>query len=661
MPIAFTVSALRDPLAAAPEARRLYWAMATLGFALLPHLFVVPAWVPLLIATTALWRITIEVRVWRLPPRWLRLLIAVGAMMAVAFTYRTLNGLDAGTALLAAMAGVKLLETRGVRDCTMLIFIGFVLLFAALLYDQSLLRLPYILGAALLLTLAWLRLHQTAMFMSTRTALSTTGALLVQALPLAVLLFVFFPRLPGQFWALPARSSAMTGLSDEMAPGDITQLTISDDPAFRVKFEGPMPPPAERYWRGPVLHDFDGRRWRREMNRAVPNETVIGEGSGYRYRITIEPTQRPWLLALDVPTRWPDTALQFYDLQLLTRQPITAIASFELQSHTRFRTSPRLSHTLRTIDTALPHNANPRTHAFAQQLRAAVTTDLEYVQAILNAFRTEEFYYTLTPPPLGEHAVDDFLFTTRRGFCEHFASAFTVLARAAGIPARVVTGYQGGEYNAMGDYLLVRQSDAHAWSEVWLEGRGWTRIDPTAAVAPQRIERNLDAALSQTESVPGRFLRQNPFLSRARLVWDAINNFWNDRIVQYNELKQRALLQSLGVDSTSWRELGIIFAVMLATFFVALSVYLSWHYRSRKRAPVVATYEKLCRKLARAQLQRAPHEGPNDYLERAAAARPELAPVLHEVRVLYNELRYGPAPSDRQLHRLRSLVNKVAA
>lgn len=640
------------------ESQRLYWAMGALAVALVPHIAQLPPWTVLLTATAALWRLTIELRAWRLPPRWLRTVIAIAAMASVAIAFRTINGLDAGSALLALMAGMKLLETRGARDCTVLIFIGFVLLFAALLYNQSLVRLPYILLATWLLSGALLRIHHASSPLKWRPALRTAGTMLIQALPLAALLFVFFPRMQGQFWSLPARS-ATTGLDDEMTPGDISELTISGAPVFRVTFDGPLPPPNERYWRGPVLHEFDGRRWRREPTRAALGERVSVEGPAYRYRITLEPTHRNWLFALDVPTAWPEQALRLYDMQLITRRPITSLSSFELQSHTRFRSETTLSRSLRLMDTALPGAANPRSRALAQEMRAAAGSDAEFIQAILEKFRREEFYYTLSPPPLGDDSVDEFMFDTKRGFCEHFASAFTALVRAAGIPARVVTGYQGGEYNALGEYLLVRQSDAHAWSEVWLEDRGWVRVDPTAYVAPARVERNLDAAIPENEAVPGRFIRQNLLLARARQAWDAVNNFWNNQVVQYNELKQRSLMEWIGVKDADWRDLGIAFGLALALFFAALTAYLGWQYRPRVRDPVVVAYEQLCRKLARVGLARAPHEGPRDYLDRAAVARPELADALREARSLYVSLRYGEQPLPAELSRFKYLVNRL--
>ncbi|HTE39504.1 MAG TPA: transglutaminase domain-containing protein, partial [Steroidobacteraceae bacterium] len=310
-------------------------------------------------------------------------------------------------------------------------------------------------------------------------------------------------------------------------------------------------------------------------------------------------------------------------------------------------------------DTALPAIGNARARAFAKALRASVADDAAFIAALLDKIRKEQYFYTMTPPLLGDDSVDDFLFETRSGFCEHFASAFAVLMRSVGIPSRVVTGYQGGEYNEIGDYLLVRQSDAHAWVEVWLEGRGWLRVDPTAAVAPDRIERNLDAALNAEEFVPGRFLRQNALLMNIRQAWDAANNFWNDRIVEYDQLKQRALMEWLGVEDADWRQLGFAFAMTLIAFFVALTAYLSWRYSARRVDPLVDVYERLCKKLARIDLTRDAHEGPVDYLQRAATAKPTIAAELRELRLLYVGLRYHPDPLQSQLSRLKYLVNNL--
>ncbi|MGH8187081.1 MAG: transglutaminaseTgpA domain-containing protein, partial [Steroidobacteraceae bacterium] len=430
----------------------------------LPHAPHLRRWIVLLAISTAALRLIIELKRWELPPKWLRNVAAFLALLGVVLAYRTINGIEAGTALLVVMAGMKILETRTVRDLTTLVFLGYFALFAAFLYDQSMLRLPYMLVSAWLLTATLMRIHQSAAAMPLREAFGMTGKMFVQALPLAVFLFLLFPRLPGQFWAVPARGQATSGLSEEMSPGDVSELTLSGALAFRVRFEGNLPPPAQRYWRGPVLHDFDGRTWRLP-NRWFVAQEVTTRGPTYRYELMLEPHQRRWIFALDVATDWPRRrASRTADLQLVAPpdRPISTLTSYTLESSTAFQVAGRLPLLMQRSDTALPDERNPRTLALARELRAQTGSDAEFVSAVLTKFRREEYIYTLEPPRLQANAVDDFLFNTRQGFCEHFASAFTVLARAAGIPARVVTGYQGGEYNPMSGYLVVRQSDAHA-------------------------------------------------------------------------------------------------------------------------------------------------------------------------------------------------------
>jgi len=649
-----------------PTLQRLVWVIAGLVLSMAPHAAHINFWILLLAAICAGLRLTIEVKHWELPPKWLRATLAFVALIAVLLDYRTLNGIDAGTALLIVMAGMKLLETRTLRDLTVVVFLSYFALFAAFLYNQSLLRLPYMLVTAWLLTVTLMRIHQTTTSMSVREAIGITGRMFLQSVPLAILLFLLFPRLPGQFWAVvPARSTATTGLSEEMSPGDVSDLSVSGELAFRAKFAGMLPLAHDLYWRGPVLHDFDGRTWRQRRGGFIPQE-VTTVGGTYRYDVMLEPHQRRWIFALDVPTTWPQRrVMRASDLQLWSEAPISTLSSFRLESATSYAVSGPLPKGMRDADLRLPSDRNPRSIALAREMRARAGSDEAFVGAVLAKFRNEQYIYTLEPPRLELNSVDDFLFNTRQGFCEHFASAFTVLARAAGIPARVVTGYQGGEYNPINGYLLIRQSEAHAWSEVWLEGRGWVRVDPTAAVAPERIERGLEAALTDNgQSLPGGFLRNNAWLSRVRLAWDAANTFWNSQVVDFGETQQQWLLDRLNLGDGDWQELGIGLVLGLVAFFGLMTVYLAWRFRPRARDPLAQIYDQLCRKLARHGLPRAAHEGPSDYVARVLQARPDLAPLLVEARNLYVALRYGPRSwgallGRSELSRLKFLVNQL--
>jgi protein-glutamine gamma-glutamyltransferase len=648
-----------------PTLQRLLWVTGGLALSVIPHVPHIRAWVLLLAAGAAALRIATEIKHWELLAKWLRSVLAFVALLAVLLDYRTLNGIDAGTALLVIMAGMKLLETRTVRDLTVIVFLSYFALFAAFLYNQSLLRLPYMLVAAWFLTVTLMRIHQTTTSMPVREAVTITGKMFLQSLPLAILLFLLFPRLPGQFWSVaPARGQAASGLSDEMSPGDVSDLSLSSVLAFRVKFSGATPPAAQLYWRGPVLHDFDGRTWR-QPRTAFVTQQVTTSGPTYAYDVMLEPHQRRWIFALDVPTHWPGRrTMRASDLQLWSGQPISTLTSFHLESAPTYTVSGPLPNSTRVTDLRLPAGRNERSIALARAMRERAGSDQAFISAVLAKFRNEQYFYTLEPPRLELNSIDDFLFNTRRGFCEHFASAFTMLARAAGIPARVVTGYQGGEYNPFSGYLLVRQSDAHAWSEVWLEGRGWVRVDPTAAVAPERIERGIEAALAEGgESLPSSFLRQNAFLTQLRLAWDATNTFWNNQVVAFGEQQQRWLLEQLNLGD-GWQQLGIGLALALVVFFVAMSLYLGWSFRARRKDPLAQIYDELCRKLARHGLPRAAHEGPSDYVARVLQARPDLAPLLVEARNLYVALRYGPRSwgpqlARSELSRLKFLVNQL--
>ncbi len=654
-PHAFVASLRRWPL----FTQQLSWVATCFALAVAPHLTSIRPWLTLLAASTVLWRFAIELRQWPMPNKWLRGGIAFAAMLGVLVTYRTLNGIEAGTAFLVVMGSMKLLETRTRRDLTIVLFVSYFLLFAGFLYDQQVLLLPYMLVVAWLLTATLMRIHQGSP-MQPREALGASAKMLLQALPLAALLFLLFPRLPGQFWAVPARQQASTGIDDEVSPGDVSELSVSGRIAFRVKFASDrLPPRAERYWRGPVLHDFDGRTWRRPRYPFVARP-IVPTGDGYTYRLMLEPHNRPWLFALDAPTHWPEGTRRTFDYQLVANRPVANLTTYELQSATTYRVDGPLPRLLRAADLHLPPNRNPRSIRLAQQLRAQARDDAEFVAAVLRMFREQEYFYTLEPPRLEQHSVDDFLFTTRRGFCEHFASAFTMLARAAGIPARVVVGYHGGELNPLTGYLTIRQSDAHAWSEVWLEERGWVRVDPTAAVAPQRIEGGLDAAIRDDADL-GRALLRNSFFLNVRNVWDAANTFWNDNVIHFSLAHQRSLLERLGFEDPDWRQLGFGLVAAFVAFFGALSLYLVMRYRPPRRDPLVQAYERLCARFAKQQLARAAHEGPSDYLTRLARARPELAAQLHELRDLYVSLRYGPAPLASELSRFKFLVNQLRA
>jgi transglutaminase-like putative cysteine protease len=648
--------------AARKRVRGLAWVLCALVVAVVPHARDLPAWVTLLLLAAGAWRWVADLRGGALPPRGLRLLVVLAATLGIIGTYRTVNGLEAGTAFLVLMAAAKLLETRAPRDLAVLVFIAWFLLFAALLRSQALLQVPWLFGSAWLTTMALMRVHASSRGAPARHVVRQSAALLLQAVPLALMLFLLFPRLPGPFWGIDTGTASRTGLDDEMTPGDVSELSASGDIAFRVRFRGPAPAPEQRYWRGPVLHEFDGRSWRRPRAQAFPQQPVQFRGAPIRYQITLEPHARHWVLALDLPSQWPERRVtQAYDFTLLSARPIASVAAFDLVSYPAYQAGAALPETLRRKDLSLPDDgSNARTVALGRELAARYPGDpLAVVRALLQRFRTEPFEYTMRPPLLAANAVDEFLFTTRKGFCEHYASAFTVVMRAAGVPARVVTGYQGGEFNPYGGYLLVRQSDAHAWAEVWIANRGWLRVDPTAAVAPERIRGGLIDAVGADEPVPGRLREASPVWLKLELGWDAVNDFWNERIVRFDADAQFALLERLGLDEPDWRSLGLGLAASLAVFFLGLTAWLGWTYRSPRLDWPARLHRIVALRLRKRDLVQGAAEGPIAFLERAARACPDLARDLDEIRRVYAAQRYGPAPGADGLQRLKHLVNAL--
>lgn len=638
---------------------RLGWAVAALVVSIAPHLPRMPAWISVLTALCIGWRTMAAARGWKAPWRWLRILMVMAGFGSVVATYGTVNGIEAGSALLVVMMDMKLLETWRRRDFQVLMFIGYFMVLAQLLYEPGIWTLPWMVASVWITTTALMQSVRIDEPLPGTRAARMVARMLFLSVPIMVALFLLFPRVPGPFWAMPSRSgSGTSGLSDEMSPGSINMLSLSDSVAFRVSFEGPVPEPSQRYWRGPVLHHFDGATWR-EPGR-IPSRSAVIEPAGepVRYRLTMEPHDRPWLLALDYPQFWSARgAFLTFDYQLLSRRPLDQLTAYDVVSFPDATVGTELIGRARWWDLQLPDERNPETVVLGDQLRSRHNTDRALINDALNRFTTEEFVYTLRPPALtGRHPVDEFLFDTRRGFCEHYASAFAVLMRAAGIPARVVTGYQGGELNPLNDKLTVRQSDAHAWAEVWLPDEGWIRVDPTAAVAPDRIELGLVDALPESELVPGRLMRSLPALERLRQRWDAMDAAWNEWVLGYGPDQQIALLRSLGIGDPDWRSLVAVLGVVLAVLLTGLAVWFAWLYRAPKLDETQRLYLRYLRKLARRGARRQPSEGPLTFARRAGSAMPAAAPDIHAITRSYVRLRYEGIDDSGELTALRRMV-----
>jgi len=627
---------------------RLLWTSACLSLALLPHVGGIPTWVLLTCGAAIAIRLGLAFRGRQAPSPLVCSTIAACAIALLFLQLRTFNGITAGTALLALVAGMKLLETRTNRDVCAVILIVFFLSLAALLAGSSFWLLAYLIGVCWLTTATLLRLTVSRPGPPWRASLRYSGRILLQAVPLALVLWLFFPRFVEPLWRLnDTGQSANSGLGETLSPGDITDLALSDEVAFRVRFFGTVPPAAERYWRGPVLEEFDGTTWRRHPAESAAPPPLVPQGAIYRYRISLEPYPHPWIFTLDWPTQWdlPNAALNA-EYVLTQTGPVAQALDVTASSYTHVAAAGPLRENRRARDIALPTGPNPRTQALAADLWRRHPSERDYIASVLALLHSGPYFYTLSPPPLGPNPVDEFLFDTKRGFCGHYASAFAVLMRAAGIPARIVTGYYGGEFNRYADYWIIRQSDAHAWVEVWMPDRGWLRIDPTAAIDPLRIDRRIRE--ENANSVPSvDFAGQEPWLKGLRLRADALRQLWRERILRYNEDSQQALLARLHVPEPDVQKL----VLALATGLGLGLLWLTWQVRRElhvglPRNPLDRAYARLCAKLAARGLPRAPYEAAESYAARIAALRPDLAQTVQDLCRRYNELRYGKDAGD---------------
>ncbi|MEM7054467.1 MAG: transglutaminaseTgpA domain-containing protein [Pseudomonadota bacterium] len=543
-----------------------------------PHLLAMPVLLAISVIMVGLWRVASAWQNWRAPHWSIRIALTFAALGAVILTYGMLWGRRAATAMLCLMIAAKLMEMFRTRDARQVAALAFFLVAAQFLFSQQLNLLQYLLITCWLATTAMYKAQrdddrplseadnvgQIRPHIRQNWLRELRGGLLlaVLAIPFALVLSILFPRLASPLWGMPENGlDGRTGLAEEMSPGSIASLYIDDSPAFRVQFDGERPSQENLYWRGPVLWRFDGTTWHRlYFSNRAPERSPSDDNPPWRYRVQLEPNERNWMFTLDYPVRWTEEAELTADFQLVRKRPVTRLISYDVISQPNFIDSPELLLTLREIALRLPEDQNPRTAARAAEFRQQYPDDRELINAVLRWFNEDEFFYSLETTPLGRHGADEFLFDLKSGYCEYYASAFAILMRAAGIPARIVTGYQGGFWQQSSEYLLVRQSDAHAWVEVWLPGTGWTRVDPTAAVSPSRILENARSALNE----PLTWL-DAAWINRLRNEYDRLQHYWNQWVIDFNADRQQRFLSRIGLDqlSTPMMALLIVFLAML--------------------------------------------------------------------------------------------------
>jgi transglutaminase-like putative cysteine protease len=649
--------------------RQAFWLLGAAFACCAPLLPYLPPWLGALSLLLMFWYGHLLWRRAALPPRRYLLLLTLAGASGIGMHFHTLFGRDPGVAMLALLFALKLLEMRTPRDGFTIVMLGYFLALTQFFYAQSIFSALLMLGGVVLTTAALITLNH-AQQRPVR-AVRLAGTMLLQALPFMLLLFLLFPRVQGPLWGLPGDAyGGLTGLSDSMAPGSISQLSQSDAIAFRAKFGGSLEGQAPRqntlYWRGPVLTLFDGRTWRAGrilLSNRPPYANVVIQGIDYT--VTLEAHNKPWLFALELPLTIPADSLISSEYQLLAKTPVRTRLRYAMTSSFEVVAGADESSSVLRAALQLPAGFNPRSRALAAAWRNELgNDDAALAQRMLEHIRRENFVYTLSPPLLGEHSVDEFLFDTRRGFCEHYAASFVFMMRAAGIPARVVTGYQGGELNPVDGTLIVRQSDAHAWAEVWLRGQGWQRVDPTAAIAPSRIERNLAGALPAGEPRPLLMLPQYHWLHDMRFRWEALTNVWNQWVIGYNPQRQRDLLSILGMHEPDWQQMTTVLATLCSLLMLGLT---AWALHQRQHGdPAQRAWNRFSGKLARIGLARNPWEGPDDYAERVCANLPKSvannAKEAEEIRTIasmYIQLRYA-APSTAHAQLLRQLKQRIA-
>lgn len=640
-----------------PDKAILVFLLSGIHLSAIPLYSKMPTLVILLIATFSLWQLYIILKAKTNPGKLIQLLTISLSFIVTLYSYGHIFGQQPGIALVTLMTILKLFESKTSRDCYIIIYSAFFIIASNFFHSQSIWLILYVFFVVIFLVSILITLSDKLKTISLKNRFSMAARFILYSLPLMIILFVLFPRIPGPLWGLPDDAfSGITGISETMSPGSINRLISSSEIAFRVKFEDRAPQQNQLYWRGAVLSIYDGETWWRDD---APASTLANiqygneENNAFNYTVTLEPTNLNWLLSLEYPevdhVSYANNAFKLTrEAMLTTSEKVTNVQSYTLSSN--LSSSNRGLFTQESYkNRLLPANKNPQTIALANKiLQSSAFNSHSYVNNVLNYFRDNNFIYTLSPDLLGENAMDDFLFNSQRGFCEHYASAFTYLMRAAGIPARVVIGYQGGTMNPLDNYMIVRQSDAHAWSEVWLDNR-WLRIDPTATVSPDRIEQGITFAGLERGRLPALLMTDYAFIKNMSFLYDSFQHTWNQWVIGFNQKKQNDLLNFLGFENVTPTHLILL---LLACLTVA-GAFVSWLLLTNithKKDDIQHYYNLFCLKLKRHGLQRQLNEGPVDFENRIThqlSLTPETKNNLTFIFKAYRNLHYGKQANNK--------------
>ncbi len=666
------------------------WMLLTQFAVMLSHLPRLSWWMIAIWLLCATWRMAMFRGQASYPGLGIRLLLVVLGCGGIAIEFGSLGSLDIAVALLMLAFSLKVIEVKERRDLFIVLFLAYFIVAAAFLFSQSLFFAVYQLACVVFITAALVAMQQTQHDQSSIRSLKTSLKLVAQAIPIMLVFFLVFPRL-GPLWAVPdSKGNSSTGMSDNMSPGDIAELSRSPEVAFRVVFEGAIPEREQLYWRATTLSYFDGRTWtanpilqgaagkqqrqnekrkgwHTQAQAAATEITLLGKP--VRYEINMEPNEQHWVFALPIAAISEDTnrvtsrrkLIATNDLSIKSKDPFYTRSLLSLESYLSYRAEPTMTDRRQRQETALPAKSNPRTRQVAENWYREAGSPEAYINKVLWWFREQDYYYTLKPPKLGRYSIDEFLFDTKMGVCEHYSSAFTFMMRAAGIPARVVIGYQGGEENPFNQSLIIRQYDAHAWAEVWLEGSGWQRFDPTGAVAPERVLYGLEEALSDrsefmTDSLfsPLRY-RNIAWLNGARLRLDALNYNWHKWVINFDSQRQLNVLQALLGNVTPIR-MALVMMVTLCSILGLVAISLLRHRVSASVPAETRLYWLFCQRLERLGLERAPGEAPGDYALRVIQQYPHLDSAVSKITGHYQAILYAGDASLQTMKDYRAAV-----
>lgn len=636
----------------------LIFLLSSIALIVLPHAWNIDPLVFGFFNVLLVWRF---IGIWKknwLPNKFMLFLITCCGIALLYQQHLGVFGRNAGTTIFITALGLKLLEIRTTRDLYFIAFLAFIVASTLFLYQESMAMAIYIVGVclSLLTTLVIINMHGV----DVRKALKTALIILLQALPLGLTFFVLFPRLDAPHWTfLQDKTQIKTGLSETLEPGAISDLALSDELVFRVKFNGAIPPQAQRYWRGPVFSLTDGKKWLPLVKHdlAFDQDALTYSGTAYHYTLLMEPQEKNWVFALDMPAVFTAPLKMSAQYQITTDSNTSQRAEYAVQSYSDYNTGS-LNSTERAENLQLPPVIAPEINALVSQLHGFDTPPNAFIQQVMNYFRTQQFYYSLTPPLMEDKPIETFLFKTRTGFCSHYATTFVYLMRVAHIPARVVSGYQGGEINQLGDFLEIKQADAHAWTEVWLDNKGWTRVDPTVAVAPERVEQGVNVEQQIASGLVNFNLGQrngseDALLKRFRQAWQNADYSWQRWVINYHNANQAKFLAAFGLDNIN----------KMLTWLLVIIAGLSWGLfwwltRQPKKAldQAAQLYQKFTAKLSKIQLQKQASETASVFAMRVNQHHPELAQAVNGITELYLNIRYGKNSGVAELKLLKQCV-----